>query len=165
GGGRVWFVRRKRGLLLLQEVLAGVRRGRAHRALVMGGSGGELHRLRQNAARLGIEKDSFFIPATADVADWMRAMDVFVLPSYSEAFSNSMLEAMACGCCTIGSRVGGTPELTGDHERGLLFNRVDRAGLAQPPARAILDDNLRREVGARAARFAHEHLSIETAAR
>ena len=86
------------------------------------GSGVELESLQENAGRLGIGDAIDFVPATRDVPDWLRKIDIFVLPSYSEAFSNSLLEAMACGCAVVGSRVGGTPELTGSNEeRGLLF--------------------------------------------
>ena len=74
--------------------------------LVMVGSGVELPRLQENAARLGIADASVFMPAQRNVAHWMRAMDIFVLPSRSESFSNSLLEAMACGCCVVGSRCG-----------------------------------------------------------
>jgi glycosyltransferase involved in cell wall biosynthesis len=133
--------------------------------LVMVGSGVELPRLEANAARLGIVGASVFIPATGQVAEWLRAIDIFVLPSYSEAFSNSLLEAMACGCAVIGSRVGGTPELIGDNERGLLFTSGDCADLARQLAKLVEDKSLRLELAGRAARFARENLTIEIAAR
>ena len=125
----------------------------------------ELPRLEANASRLGIAGDSVFIPATRQVPDWLRAIDIFVLPSYSEAFSNSLLEAMACGCAVIGSRVGGTPELIGGDQRGLLFTSGDSADLARQLVALAGNQSLRRELAARAARFAAENLSIEIAAR
>ena len=93
------------------------------------------------------------------------AIDIFVLPSFSEAFSNSLLEAMACGCAVIGSRVGGTPELIGAEERGLLFTSGDAAELARKMSILIERESLRRELGGRAARFARENLTIDIAAR
>ena len=79
--------------------------------------------------RLNLQNDMLLAPATSDVAAWMRSMDIFVLPSTSESFSNALLEAMACGCCVIGSRVGGTPELICDQASGLLFDSGDLDGL------------------------------------
>ena len=130
----------------------------------MVGSGAELARLKENAARLGIASASVFMPAQRNVAHWMRAMDIFVLPSLSEAFSNSLLEAMACGCCVVGSRVGGTPELIGENSRGLLFEKGNSQDLATQLTRLIADESLRAEYGRRAAQHARENLSIEIAA-
>jgi glycosyltransferase involved in cell wall biosynthesis len=71
---------------------------------------------------------------------------------------------MACGCGVVGSRVGGTPELIGDSERGLLFKPGDTADLAAKLTALIENERLRRELGSRAAEFACRNLSIETAA-
>lgn len=71
-----------------------------------------------------------FEPATRDVVPWLHAIDIFVLPSLSEALSNSLMEAMACGCCAVASRVGGNPELIQDGETGLLFEKGNACDLA-----------------------------------
>ena len=85
----------------MQEAFAAVRSSHPSLRLVIVGSGGELKALQANAARLGIADATDFVPATRDVPGWLRKMDIFVLPSYSEAFSNSLLEAMACGCAVV----------------------------------------------------------------
>jgi 1,2-diacylglycerol 3-alpha-glucosyltransferase len=71
---------------------------------------------------------------------------------------------MACACCALGSRVGGTPELIGNDERGLLFRSGDAGDLAEKLAMLIGNEQLRRELGARAADFARTKLNIEIAA-
>ncbi len=163
--GTVCALRHEKNLPLLQEAFARVRKLQPDLRLIVVGSGSELGSLQENAARLGITESSVFVPATRDVPDWLRAMDIFVLPSYSEAFSNSLLEAMACGCAVIGSRVGGTPELTGsDEERGLLFESGDVEELTKQLSRVIKNSELRRELGRRAASFAKDNLSIQIAA-
>jgi len=59
--------------------------------------------------------DRTWLPgARGDVADIMRALDVFVLPSQAEGISNTILEAMASGLPVIATRVGGNPELVAD---------------------------------------------------
>jgi glycosyltransferase involved in cell wall biosynthesis len=90
-------------------------------------------------------------------------MDIFVLPSESEAFSNALLEAMACGCCPVGSRVGGTPELIADGERGLLFESGNAADLAEKLALLIRDAGLRHRFGEAAAACARDTFSIQRA--
>ena len=163
--GTVCALRREKNLTLLQEAFAGIRHLQPDVKLVVVGSGVELAPLQANAAKLGISDASLFVPATREVPKWLRAMDIFVLPSYSEAFSNSLLEAMACGCAVIGSRVGGTPELTGNgEERGLLFDSGDVRGLEHQLKRLIEDAELRHQLGTRAAEFASRNLSIQIAA-
>jgi glycosyltransferase involved in cell wall biosynthesis len=163
--GIVCALRPEKNIPLLQEAFSRVRHLQHGLRLMVVGSGAELQALQQNAARLGIADASLFLPATRDVPDLLRSMDIFVLPSYSEAFSNSLLEAMACGCAVIGSRVGGTPELIGNREeRGLLFESGDVEGLAAQLARLIEDGHLRRQLGTRAAKFAKENLSVQIAA-
>ena len=48
----------------------------------------------------------------ADLPDWYRAADVFVLPSHSEGVPNVLLEATACGTPCVATRVGGVPEIS-----------------------------------------------------
>ena len=163
--GTVCALRQEKGLPLLQEAFAKLNFPGRKLQLVIVGSGVELPRLQENAARLGIGDASVFMPAQRNVAQWMRAMDIFVLPSFSEAFSNSLLEAMACGCCVVGSRVGGTPELIGDSTRGLLFEPRNSQDLADRLTQLIEDKCLRGELGRRAAQHARENLSIEIAAK
>jgi glycosyltransferase involved in cell wall biosynthesis len=163
--GIVCALRSEKNVPLLQQAFAKVHTAHPELRLVIVGSGVELRSLQENAGRLGISGAVDFIPATPDVPTWLRKMDIFVLPSYSEAFSNALLEAMACGCAVIGSRVGGMPELTGSNEeRGLLFPSGDAEALANQLERLITNDALRRELGDKAAKFAKESLSIEIAA-
>ncbi len=81
--------------------------------------------LRSQAEARGLAGDCTFVPATGQVAEWLQAIDIFVLPSRSEALSNSLLEAMACGCCPVASRVGGNLELIRHGENGMLFEAGD----------------------------------------
>ncbi|HZL34039.1 MAG TPA: glycosyltransferase [Tepidisphaeraceae bacterium] len=65
----------------------------------------------------------------AELADWFRAADLFVLPSRSEGVPNVLLEASACGTPFVASRVGGIPEIMhlGD---GTLVPSEDSTALA-----------------------------------
>jgi glycosyltransferase involved in cell wall biosynthesis len=163
--GAVCALRPEKALTLLQEAFSQVRHFDSNMKLVFVGSGPLLASLQENAVRLGIAEANVFIPATREVANWMRSIDIFVLPSFSEAFSNSLLEAMACGCSVVGSRVGGTPELIGSNEeRGLLFRSGDVADLAGKLSMLITNVALRRNLATLAARFARENFTIEIAA-
>jgi glycosyltransferase involved in cell wall biosynthesis len=162
--GTVCVLRPEKALDLLQEAFARVRHLKPGMRLMVVGSGPELPRLQANSQRLGIQNDCVFLPTTALVHQFLRSFNIFVLCSRLEAFSNTLLEAMACGCCAIGSRVGGTPELIGNDERGLLFRTGDPADLAEKLGTLIGNEQLRSEFGTRAADFARTRLSIEIAA-
>jgi glycosyltransferase involved in cell wall biosynthesis len=163
--GSVCGLRAEKRLDLLVDAFAKVHGLLPGMKLVIVGSGVELEPLQKQAAQLGVLESCIFQPATSEVAPWMRAMDIFVLPSESEAFSNALLEAMACGCCPVGSIVGGTPELIGAEERGLLFESRDATDLAQKLSVLIGNADLRRQFASAAAQFAREMLSVQVAVR
>jgi L-malate glycosyltransferase len=163
--GALCVLRPEKALDLLQEAFARVRDLKPGMKLLIVGSGPELPRLQANSQRMGLQNYCAFVPATRLVPQFLRALDIFVLCSHSEAFSNGLLEAMACGCGVVGSRVGGTPELIGDDKRGLLFQPGDADDLAAKLTMLIKNESLRRALAASAAEFARDKLSIEIAAR
>lgn len=163
--GVVCGLRPEKGLNTLLEAFAAVRGQMSAMKLAIVGSGPCLADLQERARILGILPDCVFEPATPRVADWMRAIDIFVLPSLSEALSNSLMEAMACGCCIIASRVGGNPELVTHGETGMLFEPRDAAGLADI-LRSLLRDPARRDaLASSAVRLIHNRFSLAAAAR
>src|SRR5205823_11528833 len=106
-----------------------------------------------------------FEPATPHVAEWLSAIDIFVLPSRSEALSNSLMEAMACGCCPVASNVGGNPELVRAGETGLLFRAGDPEDLASSLRTLIGQPDLRRDLAAHAESLIRANFSTAAAAR
>jgi glycosyltransferase involved in cell wall biosynthesis len=160
--GAVCVLRPEKGLDLLQEAFARVRHLVPACKLLIVGNGPELERLQHNAQGLGLQDTCVFLPAVAFVPPIMRAIDIFVSCSHSEAFSNAILEAMACGCCVIGSRVGGTPELTGEDECGLLFGSGNVDELAEKLTMTMTNETLRKSLGEKAAAFAKSKLNVET---
>jgi L-malate glycosyltransferase len=133
--------------------------------LLIVGSGPQLDVMNRNSKRLGIDDASVMLPTVRDVGPVVRSMDIFVSSSHAEAFSNSILEAMASGCCVIASRVGGTPELVTDGQTGALFNVGDVDQLAHRLVELIQDSSLRKALGTKAAEFAADKLNIDIALR
>jgi glycosyltransferase involved in cell wall biosynthesis len=163
--GTICVLRPEKALDLLLEAFARVRHLKPGMKLLIVGSGPELPSLEANSRRLGLQGSCEFLPATQLVPQFLHAFDIFVSCSNSEAFSNTILEAMACGCGVVGSRVGGTPELIGNDERGLLFQPGDARDLATKLTTLVENESLRRAFGARAVEFAKTTLNIEIAAR
>jgi glycosyltransferase involved in cell wall biosynthesis len=94
----------------------------------------------------------------------LRTIDIFVLPSRSEARSNALLEAMACGCCPVASRVGGNPELIRHGENGMLFEAGDVEQLSNILETLVDLRILREQLGAKA-RCTAEQFSMAASSR
>ncbi len=163
--GVVSVLRPEKDLATLIDAFAQVRRERPDARLILTGGGPELGGLEARARSLGLGDACRFEPATSDVPRALSVLDIFVLPSRSEALSNAIMEAMAAGLCVIGSRVGGNPELITDGVTGLLFDAGDSAGLSRQILRALGDDALRTRLGESAARRMREEFTIDRSVR
>lgn len=91
--------------------------------LVLIGAGGDQSisiepYLREQAAGLTSVTFTGYVP---NVPDYVRALDLFVLPTEYEAMSNSLLEAMSCGLPCIATSVGGLPDVIDHPMDGLLI--------------------------------------------
>jgi len=86
-------------------------------------------------------------------------MDLLVLPSLSEGFSNALLEAMAAGLPVIATRVGGNPEAVVHGESGLLVPAADAGALGREMGLLLDDLALRKRLGAAARRRVMENFS------
>lgn len=100
--------------------------------LLLVGQGEERQALESLAVDLGIEQRLTFAGAVQDVIPYLRAADIFVLPSLGEGISNSLLEAMSCGVACIATRVGGSADALDGGECGVLVepNNVDQLASA-----------------------------------
>ena len=87
---------------------------------------------------------------------FMRSLDVFVMPSFTEGTPNCIVEAMAHGKPIIASEVGGVPDMIGE-EAGLLVPAGDVEALAAAMLQLSNDHELRQSM-ARAARDRYERL-------
>ena len=76
----------------------------------------------------------------------MRTLDVFVLPSFAEGTSKSVIEAMAHGLPIITTTVGGLPDLL-TPDAGILVPPGDTAALAGAMQRLASDPVLRERMG------------------
>jgi glycosyltransferase involved in cell wall biosynthesis len=152
----------EKGVDLLLDGWAQARRLGCLGFLCLVGDGPERGALERRARDLGILGAVRFVGATDDVGPWLRAADLFVLPSRQEGLSVALLEAMACGLAVVATDVGGTADAAGD---AAALVAPDAAALAQAIA-SILDEPPRaRELGGRARRRAVERFGILEVAR
>jgi glycosyltransferase involved in cell wall biosynthesis len=84
------------------------------------------------------------------ISEWMKAADIFILPSRNEGTPNSLLEAMASGLPVIASQVGGIPELIHENIEGLLFESNSKDDLKDKLKILIKDNQLQEFLGTNA---------------
>jgi len=153
---------REKGPDLLLEALArlrGLHPGGWDALMV--GEGEEGPRLREHSERLGLGGRVFFAGARRNVAPWIEASDVLVLPSREEGLPVAPLEAMARGKAVVATRVGGTPEVVRDGETGILVPPEDPAALAEALSALLRDADRRSALGERGRERVRADFSLE----
>lgn len=118
---------------------------------VIVGDGPEKEGLQRLSMELSIDKEVIFSGFRKDMPNVFGGLDILVAPSLSEASSRVVLEAGAFCVPSIGTRVGGIPEMIVENETGLLVNVGDIDALAEAIAR-LFAPGLRERMGRAAKR-------------
>ena len=108
------------------------------------GNGPERPSLEALAKALGIAEHVHFLGRVPEAAEFLRQLDIFVLPSRFEAFGLVAAEAMAVGTPAIVSDAGGLPEVVADGETGFVVPMDDPVALATAVAK-LKDDAILRQ--------------------
>ncbi|MEM4218225.1 MAG: glycosyltransferase, partial [Candidatus Methanomethylicaceae archaeon] len=125
------------------------------------GDGEEKYRqhLHQLVRELGVDDCVRFLGTVEDMPAFYRACDVICIPSRSEPFGRTAIEAMAVGTPVVATKVGGLAETIGDAESGLLVRYGDRGHLAQCLVLTIIDQSLRQALTEQASLAVRQHFS------
>jgi glycosyltransferase involved in cell wall biosynthesis len=123
------------------------RNGAARFKAVILGDGPEKERLRQLADRSGLGSCVHFQGSVKNVTDYLLNLDIAVLCSDKEGFSNAILESMACRLPIVATAVGGNTELV-DEENGICIPPGDPEALANALETLAADRTLRDRMGA-----------------
>jgi glycosyltransferase involved in cell wall biosynthesis len=125
---------------------------------------GSLRRpLEEQARKLGLADDVFFLGTREDPEFFYPALDVVALTSHNEGTPLTLIEAMANERPVVATEVGGVVDLLGARladgdgytvcERGISVESGDVEGFAEGLHRLVRDDGLRKELGRRGGEF------------
>jgi glycosyltransferase involved in cell wall biosynthesis len=159
---RVLFTGRlhpQKNLPLLLEAWSAVAKERDG-SLILVGPGNDRQRLVELAASLGIANRVQFTGGVDNPAEYLRAADVFVLPSVAEGMSNSLLEAMATALPCAVSAIGGNTDLIDDGATGRLVKSPTPAAWTQTLLELLDDSSHARQLGAAARRRIDEEFAL-----
>ncbi len=131
--------------------------------LLIVGDGPLLDTLRSGAQALPDNVRASFLGRRGDVADVLRAADLFLLTSRYEQMSNALLEAMACGVAAVATDVGDNPLLIEHQRSGLIVPAADPEALAQAVTDLLTSQDVRKRFSDNARRRAVQRFDIATA--
>lgn len=129
--------------------------------LEIAGEGEKQEGLKALVTGLGIDNKVHFvgmIPERA-AADFLNALDLYVHASLGETMSTSIMQAMACAKPMIASDIPGINNMIVPGQTALLVPALDEQQLAAAMKKLIADENLRKQLGAQALRYAQAHFS------
>ncbi len=130
--------------------------------LVMIGDGPDRPAAEELCRKRCLSRRVHFLGNTPAVEEVMPAAHLYLLPSDSESFGLSALEAQACGVPVLGYRAGGLPEVVEDGSTGFLREVGDVDGLAEEGTALLLDEGRARAMSAAARRRAVDRFNAET---
>lgn len=111
------------------------------------GEGYLLESLMCLVAESGIKENIYFLGRRNDVEEILSASDIFVLPSISEAFPFSIVEAMAAGKPVVATDVGANSEIILNNKSGLLVVTESSCDLADAISMLLSDNDLMKSMG------------------
>ncbi|MEX2714966.1 MAG: glycosyltransferase family 4 protein [Candidatus Sigynarchaeota archaeon] len=130
--------------------------------LAIFGEGQELGTLQKAVKDLELEKAVTFYGFQKDPLQIYTKFDYFILPSFSEGISNSLLEAMAVGMPILVSNIPGNKFLVDDGKEGLTFDPQDINDMVQKMERIITDTKLREHIRINASRKVRSLFDTDT---
>jgi glycosyltransferase involved in cell wall biosynthesis len=126
------------------------------------GNGNEKYRLylQRKINELKLSSNIIFTGFYEDVPQILNCMNIYSLPSFSEGFNRSLLEAMACGLPVIATSVGGNMEVVQDGVNGLLVPSGNPVRLAVAITELLKDKEKARRMGLAGRKLVKEKFSI-----
>ena len=164
-------VDRRKGALDFLDAFALLRERRhpvaARARLIYSGIGPDSDAVRERAGSLGLDDNFTNLGYVnyVDVPAVYRRADIFVSPTYSEGFSNTILEAMSAGLPVVSCAVVGVVDCLHDDVNGLLVPAGDVPALADALARMLDDEALRVRLSDHARQDVDEKYSWPVVAR
>ncbi len=111
---------RNKGIDIAIDALIPILKDRRNIALVITGSGEERERLHQQVREHGTHLPIFFLGNVPEARLFLKAYDLFCMPSRTEGLPYSILEAARAALPVISTNVGGIPEIIAHQKTGLL---------------------------------------------
>ena len=152
-----------KGMDLVVPAFAEVLKRHPNTRLIVVGDGSLRSSMKQQTAELNCAENIKWVgrQPQEELAKWYSQMDIVLMPSRSEGFGLTAIEAMANGCVVVASNVGGLPEVVRDGVCGLLHRSEDITDMANKISSLISDEatynRLRNQSLTEVEKYSFEH--------
>jgi len=100
---------RNKNNITIVQAMADIKNKNLHYFLC--GVGQEEAAIKSYASQHGLKDNIHFLGFRNDIRELLSACDIFVMPSFREGLSRSLMEAMACGLPCVVSKIRGNTDL------------------------------------------------------
>ncbi len=118
--GSIAELHKNKGLSYAITAVSRLKKRGAKLLYVIIGEGEERKDLERLISSEKLEKDVLLVGFREQAGELLKAFDIFLLPSITEALGYALLEASFAGIPLVGSNVGGIPEIIKDRVNGIL---------------------------------------------
>lgn len=118
--------------------------------LLLVGDGPEMTVICRQVGELGLEDKVLFLGKQDNLEELYSLSDIKLLLSEKESFGLVALEAMACGVPSIGTNVGGIPEVIEDGYNGFICEVGNVSQVAEKSLLLLKDETLHKELSGNA---------------
>jgi glycosyltransferase involved in cell wall biosynthesis len=128
---------------------------------ILVGEGVLRQRFEKLSEELGVRQKVHFLGKRSDIPVILSSLDISVLCSTNEGFSNVILESMAAGKPVVATKVGGSPEMVTEGVTGYLVPPADSDALSDAIIKLLQEPNKAEEMGKEGRKIVHEKFTVE----
>ncbi|TSC79428.1 MAG: glycosyltransferase [Parcubacteria group bacterium Gr01-1014_29] len=150
---------KNKGIKYLIEAMPSVLEQFPEAKLCLVGWGEEYTNFKFQISNFKLEKNVFLI-SKSPAAAYLKAFDIFVLPSLKEGLPYTILEAGLAGLPVVATRVGGIPDIIETGKSGILVDPASPDQLADPIIQLSRNKNLREHMGIELQKCVEQNFSL-----
>jgi N-acetyl-alpha-D-glucosaminyl L-malate synthase BshA len=129
--------------------------------LLLVGDGPEISVVCNLVRELGLKDKVLFLGKQENLEDLYSISDLMLLLSEKESFGLVLLEAMACGVPSVGTKIGGIPEVIDNGKTGYLSDVGDVEDISRNAIKILGDTTLHTKFAGNAISRVKEHFSSQ----
>ena len=149
-----------KGLSFLVKAAQDIVKAKPEILFVIIGKGQLKQALTDQIQKLNLTNNFFLLGEIPRAARWLKAFDIFVLPSLKEGLPYAVIEAAAAGVPIVATRVGGVLEIIETGQDGLIVPPGDATALSRAIAQLLQDKKTAESFGRHGAKHVKEKFSL-----